>query len=400
MKGSEYSKSQFITIKLRDEHKVQAKGGMFIADQLLLIGSNKDNLGGIKMKRIFLILFVVGVMLSLVSVTAFAHTEADPFITDLVAGGGNPKSAVDIGDVLVWNDGENLYVKYVVTDGAWCLTETHLEVALFLEDIPQTKKGSPIPGHFTYGGSHNCAASVEYSIPLDGWTPGTEIFIAAHGVAHTGGMDGFGATLPAQVMMATSHPGLGFGAPSYFDVTLSGGTTLDGMYDGYCLATNLGVLESGLVNVYSSYELLPPEVPIDKPENLDLVNWIINQDFVDQPSACGGNFTFGDMQWAIWNLLDSDPPTAGGIASLFEWDLCRAQEIVDAAMMNGEGFVPGCGDKLGIILDPVEWRQPVLIWIDAPCEGEDETAWGGDYFGTPLEFPGSDWSIYFSYIVQ
>ena len=40
-----------------------------------------------------------------------------------------------------------------------------------------------------------------------------------------------------------------------------------------------------------------------------------------------------------------------------------------------------------------------MIWIPVPC-AEDETAWGGDYFGTPLEFPGDNWAIYFGYTVQ
>jgi hypothetical protein len=87
--------------------------------------------------------------------------------------------------------------------------------------------------------------------------------------------------------------------------------------------------------------------------------------------------------------------------SLKEWSQCRVDEIVTAAFASGEGFVPGCGEKLVLILAPVlRWQQPVIIWIDPPCEGGDETAWGGDYFGTPLEFPGKNWAIYFAYTIQ
>ena len=60
-----------------------------------------------------------------------------------------------VGEVLVWDDGENLCVKYQLNDEAiaegWLLTETHLAVATSLDDIPQTKKGNPIPGQFPYG---------------------------------------------------------------------------------------------------------------------------------------------------------------------------------------------------------------------------------------------------------
>jgi hypothetical protein len=348
------------------------------------------------MKKLIQIFTVVSLMLALVPVAAFAHTAEEPFVTDLTAGGGNIKSAMDVGDVLVWNDGEYLYVKYVVTDEDWCLTETHLEVATVLEDIPQ-KNGNPPPGQFTYGGEHDCVADWTYEIPLS-WDPGTEILIAAHGVVQTGGVDGLEAMLPDQVTINVTYPGLGFGAPSYFDIAVSGGTTLDGTYDGSC-ADLEGGPPSGAANVYSSYEELPPGV-IEHPENLDLVNWIINQDFVGKPSGCDGAYTFGDVQWAIWKLVDGREPTPGALKSLRDWLPCRAQEILDAAIANGEGFVPGCGEVMGIILAPENWwTQSVLIWVEVPC-AEDETAWGGDYFGTPLEFPGDNWAIYFAYSVQ
>jgi hypothetical protein len=334
------------------------------------------------MKKLFQALTVVSLMLALVPVAAFAHTADDPFVTDLTAGGGNIKSAMDVGDVLVWNDGENLYVKYVVADEDWCLTETHLEVATQLEDIPQ-KNGNPPPGQFTYGGEHDCVADWTYTIPLS-WDPGTELLIA---------------TLPDQVIIAITFPGLGYGDPSYFDIAVSGGTMLDGTYDSYCVDTDAGPV-NGTANIYSSYEPLPPYVRIEYQENLDLVNWIINQYFVGQPSAgCDSNYTYGDVQWAIWQLLEDNPPADH--SSLGDWSLCRAQEILTAAHANGEGFVPGCGDVMGVILimEQYWWNQPILIWVEVPC-AEDETAWGGDYFGTPLEFPGDNWAIYFKYSVQ
>jgi hypothetical protein len=346
------------------------------------------------MRRIYNLLIILSLALLLFPVAAFAHTPDDPFVTDLTAGGGNIKSAMDVGDVHVWNDGEYLYVEYVVTDEEWCLTETHLEVAIALEDIPQ-KNGNPPPGQFTYKGEHDCVLGVTYTIPLGDWALGTELLIAAHGVVQTGGAGGLGGTLPDQVTIDVTYPGLGFGAPSYFDIAVSGGTILDGMYDGYCVDTDSGV-GSGTANVYSTYEPLPPGL-IEHPENLDLVNWIINQGFEGQPSGCGGVYTFGDVQWAIWQLIEDNPPADH--VSLGDWSECRAQEILAAAYANGEGFVPGCGDVMGIILAPVSGNQPVLIWVEVPC-AEDETVWGGDYFGTPMEFPGRNWAIYFAYSVQ
>lgn len=119
--------------------------------------------------------------------TAMAHTQGDPFTTPLIAGGGNPKSAIDVGDVLVWNDAEFLIVKYVITDTDWCLAETHLHVDISLDGIPQ-KNGNPIPGHFHYLMEHDCVTEYAYAIPLT-WDPCTEVYIAAHAVVQTSNVE-------------------------------------------------------------------------------------------------------------------------------------------------------------------------------------------------------------------
>ncbi len=112
-----------------------------------------------------------------------AYLDVYPYVTDLIAGGGNVKSAIDVGYVLVYNDLDYLYVKYVTEDG-WYMTETHLHVADDVADIPQTKKGNPIPGKFDYVTYHDPAVQeFEYMIPWsEDWTPGTVLDIAAHAV--------------------------------------------------------------------------------------------------------------------------------------------------------------------------------------------------------------------------
>jgi len=101
--------------------------------------------------------------------------EADEF--DLYAG-----QNILVGKVLVWNDADNLYVKYLITDPDWCLTETHLHVAASMEEIPQ-KNGNPIPGKFDYKGEHECESEVDYVIPLpEGTECDNTLVIAAHAV--------------------------------------------------------------------------------------------------------------------------------------------------------------------------------------------------------------------------
>ncbi len=139
------------------------------------------------------------------------HTEEEPFESILWAG-----QDINVGTVNVWNDTEdNLYVKYIITDPDWCLTETHLAVATTLNNIPQ-KNGNPIPGKFSYqcnydedaipaqwvfkikkGGALNafcdaaylevpCLTEITYIIPLSEIGEGVEceelLYIAAHAV--------------------------------------------------------------------------------------------------------------------------------------------------------------------------------------------------------------------------
>ncbi|MFX1241351.1 MAG: VWA domain-containing protein [Promethearchaeota archaeon] len=111
-----------------------------------------------------------------------AYITVHPFVTDLIAGGGNPKSAIDVGEIIIWTDDPDfLYITYVTTDG-WFMTETHLHVADSLDGIPQTKNNNPIPGHFDYQMEH--APPVQeytYTISWD-WDPGTTLYIAAHAI--------------------------------------------------------------------------------------------------------------------------------------------------------------------------------------------------------------------------
>jgi len=130
-------------------------------------------------------LFLVGMLTMAFSPVATAHTEESPFVTDLIAG-----QTTDVGDVLVWNDGDCLYVKFAITDG-WCMKKTYVHVATSLDGIPHTKKGSPIPGKFDYKEEHDCSIT-EYTheIDLGSWTLGTGLFIAAHSDVCTPGAGG------------------------------------------------------------------------------------------------------------------------------------------------------------------------------------------------------------------
>jgi len=102
------------------------------------------------------------------------YSEADPFETALIAG-----RHLEIGVVRAWNDEETLFVQLEITEPDWCLYETHVHAADSPDGLPQTRKGNPIPGHFTHGARHECVTEFTEEIALD-WEPDTELAIAAH----------------------------------------------------------------------------------------------------------------------------------------------------------------------------------------------------------------------------
>jgi len=158
---------------------------------------------------------------------------------------------------------------------------------------------------------------------------------------------------------------------SYLDITVkdSPGTenVFEGMtFDGYCIDTDRGIRPNidYTAKVYSSYETLPDELIgtglIEKPENFDQVNWILNQGFEGQASTGNGTYTSGDIQRAVWSLLDDQQSSGGG--TLGAWEQARVDEILALAQSNGEGFVPEYDyttifgeqvvGKMGVILVP------------------------------------------------
>ena len=181
------------------------------------------------------------------------------------------------------------------------------------------------------------------------------------------------------------------GSVSYFDLRIADGD-LAGEYAAWCVdvANSLAAGECFDANVYSSYagDLILGGV-VDRPENFDLINWILNEDFVGKLSKNSPdyNYTMGDVQWAMWQLIDDN--NCGSCTYLVPWDqtTTRGMEIVDMAEANGEEYEPGAGDVLAIVLDPIPTvdgkKQVVIIPYTLECEPEGgcETAYARDTDG-------------------
>jgi len=113
---------------------------------------------------IFALVLALGLALPMAAPVA-AHTAEEPYTTPLMAG-----QNIGVGEVLVWNDGDNLYVQYVVDD-PWEMTDSHLYVGKTdPASFPST------PGQFPYSpdmekspseGASYDDGTMTYTIPLD-----------------------------------------------------------------------------------------------------------------------------------------------------------------------------------------------------------------------------------------
>lgn len=100
-------------------------------------------------------------------------------------------------------------------------------------------------------------------------------------------------------------------------------------------------------------------------ENLDLVNWILNQNFegtdsgafdAGGPNASGINYSHGEVQDAIWFLTDDKAVEFPGSEQA-----SNIQEIIDQATANGEGFEAGEGEIVGLVFAPVDQNLQTYI---------------------------------------
>ena len=105
------------------------------------------------------------------------NLDSSTVVATLIAGKNSP-----VGSLWVTALDEGLRVTYALKEG-WLLDETHLEVAFSLLDIPQTKKGNPIPGKFTNSGVHSSGINeFSYFVSMDEApaSADTPIYVAAH----------------------------------------------------------------------------------------------------------------------------------------------------------------------------------------------------------------------------
>ncbi len=329
---------------------------------------------------------------------------------------------IPVGTVNVSNDGDNLFVEYLLDADAivkgWCITETHAHVGGSLKDFPlRGRWNNPAPGQFDYKGKHHpCVTDFSYEIPIDtDW--GDDILIATHAVVKRICPE----PLPDVVSFNISNWA---NARSAWDILVDG---TEPTRAGWCgdVATRIPyagdrVGSDGNYDNAFVYESI--SLPSDAPSCVAVlpwgsINWILNN-WKDL------GYSSGDAQVAMWGLIHNYDFSVFPRERFqgIEWTQANVDELEKMARKNAD-FKPGYDDFYAIILlvdnkcpdynfpfdvpDPLEIinRHPIkqMVYIDWPkCKGQKETAWGAHDVGLIRFSPGrqGNWATYFEYTLD
>lgn len=213
-----------------------------------------------------------------------------------------------------------------------------------------------------------------------------------HGGNDNGGDDNYTACTPDLLdtgfensvnIEVVSKPGNN----GYFDISIDGAETIQ----AYCsdrlpsLGADDDFIDFTPVSTYDS-AILPGgsfEDVYTNPQNFDKVNWILNNIDISESSE----YKYGHVQYAIWKLIEG--PFVNDFTDFLtpvpgDWrpepDNAKGDAIYDAAIANGEGYTPGCGDKIGILLIPADYDnvQALIIAKDVPEPVEECSDCVGD----------------------
>jgi hypothetical protein len=368
------------------------------------------------MRKILLIMLALVLLVALVVPTMLvsAHTEGEPYVTDLLA-----DQTEDVGDVKVWNDGDNLYVTYEITELDWVITETHLYAGRNVPPITAL-------GQFPYDDDDAASVGdtvVTYALPLDdidGYsmqvnkkgkptgvmiadgTPGVEpcndVYIAAHAVVVKetttelvtnggfetpevtaaqgwdifdspaggwmvewwGGSTSYGGQIRPDPAHLELHEGVNGWLPYDGDQYAELDTDWDGPGGGLNnepasveISQTLAACPSGLYTLRYAWSPRPSHS-----DNALQVIW--DGSVIDSHSGAGGSNT----NWMLEEHEYLSGPSSGTVTLAFR--------------------ETGNPDSLGMFLDSVS-----IVCF------QEETAWGNG-----IDFEQPNWAMYFTYHVQ
>lgn len=301
------------------------------------------------------------------------------YVFDLYAGAGqcNLDAGTLVGQVHVEYHAGTATVEYV-TCGRYELTEVHTFVGSTL--LPTDRRGrfTVAPGQFPYNAGTLPAGTQSHTATFTNLSG--PIYVVAHsvvsGIYGDGDCGERGCVSPCEPSFNPEvlDQALPLGLVS-FQVQFQGNVPLFGVDDSMFKGkvTGAGLFDSPegtfsysswCVDLQHNIDSRPAQVTlvsslnpnatllaclVDNPENLDLMNWVLNQD----PSIWGADQR--DVEAALWALLDDTFTFCAG-------DICNkggltyrkavTQQILADAAANGEGYLPPCDGIIGVFADP------------------------------------------------
>jgi hypothetical protein len=311
------------------------------------------------------------------AIPGFADTAENPYTVPLITQGNRELGPVPVGEIRIWNDTTHLYIQYILLNAEWRLIRTSIHISNNSEGLYH-KRSFLHSNNYEQERIHRSLRKYTHKIPIH-WVAPRGLLIAADAElipinGYASDAAAFARTLPHTVSLSAIHPSPDLKA--YSQATIVEGDFLDGFHYSWCVDLDRKIEQNRWYHaeVYSLFDEMPRGF-LEFPENLDLVNWILNADFVGRPSPSGGKYTYGDIQRLIWDLLDNENISYG----LDPWSQQRVDEIHEKALANGEGFIPNCNQEMMVVLVPVGKNraiiaQPIAITIPVPCIPATQTA--------------------------
>lgn len=328
--------------------------------------------------------------------------------------------SIPVGSVLVADDGENLYVKYVLDpDGPWCLMETHTATSMdvkkigkvTISGIPQTEDGNPIPGQFLYKQEEipfiytdGCTKESDVIlIPISG-NP-TCIQIAAHAVVVNNGEE-FETNVYSDtetiVTYSKNNPVLAGGQPAVFAWEHSNWTDTKNLFstsadwiwvtettqDPDPAAVGVSII-GDIVRFERSFKCgypLSAELKITTDNGYEV---FLNGAIIDSAQVAG--------DWRESNLTEVFVQTNG-------WNTIEVFDIL-AMVLSGENLmvIDAANEYMGILDDQADgtiYSNPAGLIYELVVEWlQEETAWGG-CGDTGFPFDGNNWATYIEYCID
>lgn len=230
---------------------------------------------------------------------------------------------------LDWGD-DALDVTYAIEDIEWWISEVHF--GWFNEP-----EGYAIPGQMQVKFDQLHTQVVQFSVPRDEICPNKAdgskctcpCYFAAHAVVkRTVGCDDEKRIYDPDFVLpkyASFAAYLGGAGAQYRLEVRSDGILNGNGYNGWCLDRQAKVYSGRWHDAFVVSDWEDLDGIVDRPENMDLVEWIVAQRMVGTRTYCGQIVKRYHVQNAIWNLVDDPQIGLGCVARAIVSDAYRHQ---------------------------------------------------------------------------